>query len=188
MSYTQRRRFLWALFLIGVVLIAIAASATTLARLSFADLAQQSTAVARLRCLDAKTLWDRGEIWTETRFALVQSEKGAPGPILTVRTLGGRIGHLHSFVDEVPGFQSGEEVYLFLWAREGGPYRVLGWSQGTFRIARDPQTGIETVSQDSAGAPIFDTQSRTFQRNGIRNLPVAAFREKLCSALSARNK
>lgn len=183
MSYTQRRRFLWILFVIGLVLIAIVANATTLARLKLEDLAQQSTAVARLRCLGAKSLWDQGEIWTETRFAVVQSEKGTLPAIVTVRMLGGHLGNLHSHVDEVPAFQAGEEVYLFLWNRDGGPYRVLGWSQGTFRIARDPQSGFAMVTQDSASAPAFDPSTRTFQPAGIRRLPVSIFCEQIRKTL-----
>src|SRR5208282_2782501 len=150
MNYVQRRRFLWILFLGGLALLAVAASATTLSRLKLEDLAQESTAVARLRCLGATSRWEQGEIWTETRFEVVQREKGSLPGIVTVRLLGGQVGHLHSHVDEVPSFRPGEEVYLFLWGDKGGSYQVLGWSQGTFRIARDAQSGLETVMQDSA--------------------------------------
>ena len=108
--------------------------------------------------------------------------------VVTVRLLGGSVGHLHAHVDEVPVFRVGEEVYLFLWAREGEPYQVLGWSQGTFRIARNPQSGLETVSQDSAAAGIFDPQTRAFRRGGIRNLPVAIFKAKLRKALRKENQ
>jgi len=179
MSYAQRRKFLWILFLIGIALIAVTARATTLARLKLEDLAQESTAVARLRCLGATSTWDRGEIWTDTRFAVLQREKGMLPAIVTVRLLGGTMGHLRSHVDEVPAFRPGEEVYLFLWQREGEPYQVLGWSQGTFRIARSATSGIETVTQDSAGGALFDPQTRSFHRGGIRNWPVALFRERL---------
>lgn len=179
MSYQQRRRFLWILFLVGLALIAITASATTLSRLKLEDLALESTAVARLRCLDSSSFWDQGEIWTETRFAVLEREKGTLPGIVTVRMLGGLVGNLHSHVDEVPAFLRGEEVYLFLWNREGEPYRVLGWSQGTFRIRRDSRSGLEMVSQDSAAAAVFDPRTKTFQRGGIHNLPVAIFREQL---------
>jgi len=183
MSYVQRRRFLWILFLGGIVLLALAASATTLSRLKLEDLAQESTAVARLRCLSATSRWEQGEIWTETRFEVVQREKGSLPGIVTVRLLGGSVAHLHSQVEEVPVFYPGEEVYLFLWGREGEPYQVLGWSQGSFRIARNPQSGLEVVTQDSASAAIFDPQTRAFRRGGIRNLPLAIFKEKLHKAL-----
>jgi hypothetical protein len=49
MSYVQRRRFLWILFLAGIALLAVVANATTLARLSFDDLAKQSAAVSEFR-------------------------------------------------------------------------------------------------------------------------------------------
>src|SRR5277367_1142634 len=190
MSYVERRRFLWILFLGGLALLvlAVAASATTLSRLKFEDLALESTAVARLRCLGATSQWEQGEIWTETRFEVLEREKGDLPGVVTVRLLGGSVGHLHSHVDEVPAFRAGEEVYLFLWAREGEPYQVMGWSQGTFRIARNPQSGLEMVTQDSASSVIFDPQARAFRRGGIRNLPVAIFREKLHKALRQENQ
>ncbi len=190
MNYEQRRRFLWLLFLaaLALLVVAAAASATSLARLRLEDLAQQSTAVARLRCMGAASRWEQGEIWTETKFEVVQREKGELPGILTVRTLGGTVGHLHSRVDEAPSFRSGEEVYLFLWARDGEPFQVLGWSQGTFRISRDAQSGLEIVTQDSAAAAIFDPRARAFRREGIRNLPISIFRAKIHKALRQENQ
>jgi hypothetical protein len=187
MSYVQRWRFSWAFFLCGLVLLVLGANATTLARLELQDLATKSTAVARLRCLTAKSEWDKGEIWTETKFEVVQREKGSLPKTVTIRLLGGRVGHVQSHVDEVPVFQAGEEVYLFLWNRESQPYSVLGWSQGTFRIARNPQTGAELVTQDSAATPIFDPQAGAFRAEGIRNMPIATFREKLRTAFRGEN-
>ena len=189
MSYVQRRRFLWILFLTGLALLAMSAliaNATTLVRLPFEDLAQQSTAVARLRCLGSESRWDGREIWTESRFEVLELNKGLLPGLVTVRMLGGRAGHFHSRVDGVPTFRSGEEVYLFLWNHQGGPYTVLGWSQGTFRIARNVETGTESVTQDSATASVFDPGTREFRRNGIRNLPVPLFQVKLWKALKAR--
>jgi hypothetical protein len=188
MSYPERWRFLWILFFTGLALLAVtpAAHSTTLARLQFAELARESTAVARLRCLGSESRWERGEIWTETRFEVLELEKGLLPGLVTVRMLGGQVEHLHSRVDGVPVFRPGEEVYLFLWGREGEAYSVLGWSQGTFRVAKNPRTGAETVTQDSAAMPVLDPQTREFRREGMRNLPVTNFREKLRSALERK--
>ena len=183
MSYVERRRFLWILLLAALTLLAIAANATTLARMPFEELVKQATAIARFRCLSTKSLWLNGEIWTDTQFEIVKQAKGALPGTVTVRTLGGTLGLLHSRVEETPVFHPGEETYLFLWAREGEPLRVLGWSQGTFRIARDLKTGTETVTQDSTAVPLFDPQARRFVHEGIRNLPVPAFQMKLRKAL-----
>jgi hypothetical protein len=186
MSFVQRRRFLWILFLAGLVLIAVVANATTLARLRFEDLAKQATAVARLRCLGAESRWENGEIWTDTLFEVVEQSKGMLPGLVTIRTLGGSVGNLHSRIEGVPAFRQGEEAYVFLWGREGEPYRVLGWSQGTFRIARDARTGVETVTQDSAAAPILDPRTHEFRHGGIRNLPMAIFQLKLRKALEEK--
>ena len=189
MSFVQRRKFLWLCLLASLILLGLTAAfanATTLARLNFNDLAQQSSAVARLRCLGSEFHWDRGELWTETRFEVLERNKGLLPGIVTVRTIGGVSGHLHSQVDGVPVFRPGEEVYLFLWERPGEPFRVLGWAQGTFRVARNADSGVETVTQDSANAPIFDPRTRTFRHGGIRNLPVAIFQLKLRRALEGK--
>jgi hypothetical protein len=186
MSFVQRRRFLWILFLAALGLLAITANATTLSRLRFEELAGQATAVARLRCLGVRSLWENGEIWTETRFETLELNKGLLPGVVSVRMLGGNIGNLHSRIEGVPSFRPGEEAYIFLWGQEGKPFRVLGWSQGTFRIRRDARTGIETVTQDSAMAPVFDPRTRQFRHGGVRNLPVAVFQLKLRKALAER--
>jgi hypothetical protein len=186
MSFVQRRRFLWILFLAGLALLAVAANATTLSRLRFEELVNQATAVARLRCIGVESRWQDGEIWTETRFETVEANKGMLSGVVSVRMLGGSVGSLHSRIEGVPTFRPGEEAYVFLWGREGEPFRVLGWSQGTFRIDRDPQTGVERVTQDSAASPVFDPRTRQFRHGGIRNLPIVIFQLKLRKALEEK--
>ncbi len=186
MSFVQRRRFLWILFLTGLALLAIAANATTLSRLRFEELANQATAVARVRCIGVESRWQDGEIWTETQFEIVEVNKGLLPGVISVRMLGGQIGNLHSRIEGAPTFRAGEEAYVFLWGHEGEPFRVLGWSQGTFRISRDTRTGVERVTQDSSAAPVFDPRTRQFRHSGIRNLPVAIFQLKLRKALEER--
>lgn len=189
MSYVQRRRFLLALFLIGLVLLAVVASqGTTLARLSFDELTQRATAIARVRCLGSASLWRNGEIWTETEFEVLEQNKGALPGIFRVSLPGGRVAHLQSRVDGVPNFREGEEIYLFLWNSPGKAASVLGWTQGTFRIVRDPQTGLERVTQDSAAMPLFDVATRKFRHGGVRNLPLPVFQLKLKRALEKENR
>src|SRR5271155_4627983 len=186
------KQLLWILLLIALLLTAIVASATTLQPMSFARLTREATAIAHVRCVSVQSLWADGEIWTDSRFVVLQQEKpdsygpdqlhsasltpasesaaqgGNPSSAasITVRLLGGSVGDLHSQVDDVPVFQPGEEAYLFLWRHAGEPYRVLGWTQGTFRVLRDERTGAARVSQDSALAA-FHGESREYQSSGI---------------------
>jgi hypothetical protein len=187
MSYVERRRILWMLLVVGLMMLALAAKGTTLVALRLDDLARKSTAIARLRCLESRAQWENGELWTETRFEVLEQNKGALASLVTVRTIGGSDRRLRSRVEGVPTFSAGEEVYLFLWGHEGEAFRVLGWSQGTFRIVRDARTGTATVTQDSATMPVFEPATRKFRREGIRNLPMEIFQSRLRSALAENN-
>jgi hypothetical protein len=179
MSYLQRRRFLWILFLVGLVLIVLAAHATTLVRLPFPELVRYSSAIARVRCIGIDIRADKGEIWTDTRFEVLERDKGFLPTYIVVRQPGGKMEHLHSFVEGAPEFRLGEEVILFLWGSPGKPYSVLGWSQGTFRIRRDTHSGAETITQDSSEIPVFDPEANGFTKAGIRNLRIEVFEEKM---------
>jgi len=189
MSATQRIKFLWILFLIGVGLVAVFAAvgnATTLVRMSFQELAAQSTAIARVHCVQSNVHWRGGNIWTRTDFTVTAQSKGALPGSISIEMPGGALGHLRSHVDEIPAFAPGEDAYLFLWTAPDDTFRILGWSQGAFRIQRDVSSGLETVTQDSAAAPLFDPVSRQFRHSGVRNLPIAVFELKLKRALAEK--
>lgn len=179
MSYVERRRFLWILFLIGLFLIALVAQATTLTRLHFQDLVHYSYAVARVRCMRAQTRMENGGIWTDTSFRVLWQQKGYLPEEIVVRQPGGKFQHLHSRVEGTPEFRPSEEVYLFLSGHPGHPFFVVGWTQGAFRIYRDPRTGGESVTQDSAETPVFDPASDSFTKAGVKNLPAEIFEQRV---------
>jgi len=179
MSYTQRRRFLWVLFLIGLVLVSIAAHATTLVHLRFQELVGYSSAIARVRCTGSDTRMEDGEIWTDTRFHVIEREKGYLPEQIVVRQPGGKFQNIHSRVEGAVEFRPGEEVYLFLWGKPGRQFNVVGWSQGTFRIHRDPRTGGETVTQDSAEIPVYDPASQGFIKAGAKDLQIDVFVQRI---------
>ncbi len=187
MSYAKRRKFLWMLLRTGIALVAaMAASGTTLVALRFEELTERASAVARVRCVSARSFMESGEIWTETQFAVEKTEKGLLGLLLTVRMPGGYVEGLRSHVDSVPGFRPGEELYLFLLESKDGTYRVLGWTQGTFRIRRDAKSGAESVTQDSSETTLFDPTTRTFRKEGVREMSVSKFEERLTTTLARR--
>ena len=179
MNYVQRRRFFLPLTVIVIVLTAATAHSTTLLRLRFDELVKRSSAIARVRCIGIEGRMEKGEIWTDSVFEVVERDKGYLPAQIVVRHPGGKFQHLHSHVEDVPEFRPGEELYLFLWGVPGKPYSVLGWSQGVFRIHRDLRSGRETVTQDSAEIPVFDPESNGFAKKGIRNLRIDLFQERL---------
>jgi len=178
----------WFLFPAVLFFFLAQTNATTLLKLHLYELLEKSSAVARMRCLGSESFWDKGEIWTNTKFEVISQLKGhLPGRVV-VRMLGGKLGHLSSRVDGAPAFQPGEEVYLFLWGPASEPLGIVGWGQGTFRIQRDGSTGLETVTQDSAETPLFDARTKEFSPSGIRNVPLPEFLEKLRKELVRSSK
>ena len=184
---TNRNSILAAIlvFLLGPV---PAVQATTLARMSLDELAAAAHVIVEAYCLENEARWERGEIWTFTNLEVTETIKGVAPRLITVRLLGGRVGHLISTVNGVPRFQPGEDVVLFLERTPAGDFSVTSWVQGTFRIRRDPQTGRKAVTQDSAGAGVFDPATRRFHTSGIRNLPVEVFRQRLAETLERQSR
>jgi hypothetical protein len=170
--------------LLAALCLAPRAAATTLARMSLTELAHAADTIVRVRCLSSASQWDKGAIWTFSEFEVVERLKGAPGNRIRVRVPGGRVGHLVTVIEAAPTFQPGEESILFLEATPGGDYAVTAWAEGTFRIHAHPQTGRELVTQESSGYAVFDTATRRFRAEGIRDITVGEFRERLAAALA----
>jgi hypothetical protein len=166
------------------------AAATTLMRMTIAQMAQTAPLIVRARCIANSTSWDTGEIWTFTDFEVHENWRGSSASRVTVRLLGGKIGNITSSVSGVPSFHAGEEVILFLERTRAGDFSIVSWEQGTFRIRTDRFSGEETITQDSASFPTFDPATRQFRTGGIRNVPVNSFREQVDAALQngARSK
>jgi len=162
--------------------------ATTLARLSLAQLAAGSDAVARVRYLHAESRWENGSIWTVTTFEVVEGLKGQLPREIGVRLPGGRVGHVISTVDGTPKFVPGNEAIVFLQRSPSGSFTVAGWVQGSFRISRDPRTGGETVTQDSSAFAVFDAATRTFRTEGVRKMPMEEFRARFAAAAAHKEE
>lgn len=168
----------------AVLFVGAAARATTLLRMSVAEMTHASDVVVRARCIASATGWDAGEIWTFTKFQTEDAWKGAPSGLITVRLLGGRTESLTSNVDGVPRFQAGEDVVLFLEPAARGEFSIVTWMQGTFRVRRDRKTGEESVTQDTATFATFDLATRHFEASGIRDMQLDALRAQVVAALN----
>lgn len=171
------------MFVLASLFIAAAGHATTLARLSLDQLASAADNVARVRCTASESRWENGAIWTVTTFTVMESMKGSLPSQVTVRLPGGRVRHLTATVDGTPKFNPGDDAIVFLEHSPAGGYSVAGWVEGTFRVSRDPRTSRETVTQDSSAFAVFDTGTRTFRTEGIRQMPVEQFRARVTAAV-----
>jgi hypothetical protein len=183
----MRKRNLILILAAGILSAGPLAQATTLARMNLDKLVTAADAVARVRCIAVESRWESGAIWTISTFQTLETLKGALPARIMVRLPGGRVGHLTETVDGTPKFIPGEVTAVFLERSPVGGFSVTGWVEGTFRIRRDPRTGLESVTQDSAEFPVFDTATRTFRFEGIHRMPLGQFRQRVAAAI-ARSK
>jgi hypothetical protein len=175
--------------LIALLAMSTAVSATTLARMSVAQMTHAAKKIVRARCLANSVAWDAGEIWTFTTFEVEENWKGAPRDTqIAVGLLGGTVAGLTSSVSGVPRFVEGEEVILFLEPIPRGDFSIVSWMQGTFRVRRDRATDHESVTQDTAGFSTFDPSTRRFESSGIRGISLIAFRASVAAALNSGEK
>jgi len=173
------------LLLAAVSLAAFASMATTLARMSVAQMSLAAPLIVRARCLGNATRWNAGEIWTFTSFAVEEVWKGSAPAQIDVRLLGGTAGNLTSTVAGIPRFRQGETVVLFLEPTSRGDFSVLSWEQGTFRVRQNARGAGEAATEDTASFPTLDPATRRFDVSGIHDLPVDALRQQVRAALSA---
>ena len=164
------------------LLLCNAAAPTTLAHMSIAKLTKASRLIVRARCVENSSAWDAAEIWTFSTFEPSEIWKGSSGQRVSVRLLGGRVGDLTSNVSGIPRFHAGEDVVLFLTPTARGDFSVVSWVQGTFRIHRDPRSGVETITQDSASFDTFDPSTKKFTPSGIREVPLDELRAQVAAA------
>jgi hypothetical protein len=182
MKITKRQFIRMQVF--AALLVCLPTDATTLESMSVARMGRAAPVIIRAQCLASSTGWDAGEIWTLTLFETQEIWKGVAPPRVTVRLIGGRLGNLNSSVPGVPRFKPGEEVVLFLEPTPRRDFSIVSWVQGTFRIHRDPRTGEERITQDTAAFPTFDPRTRRFETSGVRLWPLDKLRAEVAAALS----
>ncbi len=159
------------------------AAATSLARLSVEQMTVAASTIARGRCIASESRWEKGEIWTISTIEIEDVWKGAAPNRISVRLIGGRSGHILSTVAGVPLFHPGEEVILFLEPDRSGGLTVTGWVEGTFRIGRDPHSGVERVTQDSASFEGIRPATSAGDEGEIHGLPIERLRARVRAAL-----
>jgi len=172
-----------AVMLSGGVLAGVV-NATTMVRLDLAAMANAAQLIVHARCLGLDAKWENGAIWSFVDFQVIETMKGVvqPGEILRVRLAGGRSGHVQTRIDGVPDFFVGETAVLFLEKTSAGDLGITGWAQGTFRVWRDTG-GRVSVTQESSEFPTYDRKTKKFFSDGIRNMEIGEFREKVKSLI-----
>jgi len=147
--------------IIGVCVLAVAwapaAYATILLKMNLADLAGEADAIVSGAVTSSNSAWneDRSLIFTYSTLAVSSTLKGKHKPELVVRTQGGIVGEIGMRAVGEPELKKGDQVLLFL-ERDGDGYnRVVGMSQGCFRV-KVGRSGQKQVSNPLSGLSLYD--------------------------------
>lgn len=160
--------FICLFFLItgGILSFGYSARATSVTEVDFPDLVRQAEVIAVGTVTEIKEQWDetRKAPLTLVTFSQLTVLKGNPGPSMTLEFLGGHTPKgLVLMIPGVPQFTVGEKTVVFCAGNRRDFSPVVGVWQGLLRVKTDPQSGIETVS-DNFRAPISTIQAGKFLR------------------------
>jgi len=130
------------LLLAVLVSVPVAVHATVLAPIEFRELVTISSVIVHGRVTDAHGEWTDGRRTVETLVTISANDylKGDLGGSFTIHVPGGQLGRYRTVFVGAPEFRAGDEVVLFLRAN-----RIVGLSQGAFRVVPDAQSGRPIV-------------------------------------------
>ncbi|HEY6345596.1 MAG TPA: hypothetical protein VIY49_29200 [Bryobacteraceae bacterium] len=135
-------------------------SATTLQRLSLADMISKSTAIVHAKATGSYTAVRGGDIYTYYQFQVSQTFKPVGPAIqgLQVAVPGGAAQGIRQMVPGAPNISIGVDYVLFLWtsaSSASGLTQIIGLSQGLFRMTSDP-AGNAIIVRPASTEPMLD--------------------------------
>ena len=137
------------------------AGATSVARLSFEELTDQSELVVSGHINRSWAEWDAEHkyIWTRYELSMSATLKGSAASSVVFSEPGGIVGEAGMSVPGAVGYATGEEVVIFLQRMPNGYLRTAGWSQGKFKVDQDGKlhgeasaVGLEVVGGNTRAA------------------------------------
>jgi hypothetical protein len=197
----NRARWAATLAFAGIALLGVnLANATTVQKFTVSDLAKKSETIVLARVEDESARMEEGskEIYTYITLAVIDGVKGskrndnAKNPkgeeLITIRQLGGTVGNLISVVPGMPTFRKGEEVVVFLSAKDKAGYPwVMGLQQGKYTVTMDSD-GFKQVRNDVDGLTTVDTNGLTLEAKPVAQQPLASFLDGIKTQLDVEGK
>jgi hypothetical protein len=185
----------------GIALLGVnLAGATTVQKFTVSDLAKKSESIVLARVEDETARMDEGtkEIYTYITLRVTEGVKGskandnAKNPkneeMITIRQLGGTVGNLISVVPGMPTFRKGEEVVVFLSAKDRAGYPwVMGLQQGKYTVVTG-EDGFKQVRNELDGLTTMDTNGTKIEAKSATQQPLASFLDGIKTQLDLDGK
>ena len=160
--------------LLFVLALAPAASGLRVRALTTGDLVREAAVVLRGRVTETRATWNErhDQIVTDASVEVLEVLVGRAPAAVTVRQLGGAIGETEYHVAGVRPLRAQEEVLLFL-RTDGTRHYLVGFSQGSLFLSRDPAgrvvvrretAALELVATPRAPRPLTPPDSESYDR------------------------
>ena len=167
----------------------IPAGATTLLQLGMQEMAQDATAIARVRIRSAAAQRRGDDVFTVYQFDTLETLKMAKtGPIATVAIPGGSAEGIRQVIVGAPVLQPGREYVVFLWTGRSGLTQLVGLSQGVFEVSEAPGAGITRAAQitrAAASEQMLDAAGNVVRPEAV-SMPLAQLRTLVAQARRAK--
>ena len=153
------------------LLLAGTLAASTVLRVNFARLSQSAHHVVEGRVTGIVADKDpaTGYIFSKVTLSVSQAVPSAlAGREYSFRMIGGELDGKRLYIADLPRFQVGEKVVLFLNSQTSSVFGpTIGLWQGVFFVEKDPSTGVETVT-DYQRRPIIGVRDQQLLRGAVR--------------------
>jgi len=161
--------------------------ASTLVSMSLDQLTQASSDIVQAQVVNQGSRWNDShtQVLTITTVAVSEVFKGNAPSTVEIEQLGGTVGNMHVFVPGDVSLQPQGEYVLFLEpAPASSRYRLVGMTQGAYRIYLDA-----TTLQDRVILPSFSQLQSQLHSMGAANpagtLPLAGFHKYVATIVDA---
>lgn len=159
-----------------VLLLSLAASATTMLRADLPELALSSDAIVHgtVRRVESRWSGDGRRIVTDVEIQVTEALKGQAGSTVLVTQPGGRVGDIGQRVSGLAAFTPGEEVVVFLERRGTRAFRVSGMAQGKYQVRRSEGGKSAMAVPEPTGDVLLldpDTRQPTSSSRNALSLP-----------------
>ena len=151
------------------ILIAAAASATTIVLPTDEQLVSKSPVIVEAMVVSSEPVDRANGIWTETHLIVEQTLKGSAPDQITVREVGGQIDNRITKIFGSPVYAAGERVLAFLTPTVRGDYQTIDLFVGKF-AERRTMAGQRLWTRDDAGADValLDPQFQPIHSNNVQ--------------------
>lgn len=158
--------------------LAAPAFASSAVQMDVPALTRAASDVVRARVTSTRCAWteDHRRLVTFVEVQVLEGWKGPAPAALTVLQPGGERDGIGQRVEGVAALEVGEELVLFL-ERQGPLHRVVGLSQGVYRVERGAGRAARAVPADVGGLVLLAPPGRAI---GPRvSLPLDGLRESV---------